>query len=283
VLVVLAAACGESADEEAAPVSRPVLHVTITSADGPLPEGLTLSVKGASGVEGWTVEHEGAVPPDGEVTIEGLAPGEAEAELRGEGFEREVTFYVASDTSTDLLLPVPTGATVEGVLMHKERGPVADARLEVRVTRSSYEDRLRCRVDDAGRFRLTRLPTGAVPVRVSGRGAGFSGRANAALNVPGPGRHEQDLVLGRRALECVVRDPSTGEPLKGLVLSIEGRSFYAIGRTNANGRFRIDDPLPGRARILVIGETWFGRQSATIPEDGNLEVEVEVMARSDLR
>jgi hypothetical protein len=277
---MLAAACGESADEEVAPASRPVVHVTVSSADGPLPEGLELSVKGTTDVEGWTVEQEGVVPPDGELTIEGLAPGEAEAELRGEGFEREVTFYVASDGPTDLLLPVPTGAIVEGVVLHKERGPVSGAQLEVRITRSSYEDRLVAEVDDVGRFRLTRLPIGTVPVRVSGGTAGFSSWANAALEVPGPGRYEQDLVLGRRALECVVRDPGTGEPLKGLVVMVTGRFFNAVGRTNANGRFRLDDPLPGTAQILVIGDTWFGRQSAEVPEVGSIEFDVEVMPRS---
>jgi hypothetical protein len=274
-LVAFAAACGEPAEEAPAPAQRPVLHITVTSEDGSLPAGLELSVTGRSSVGTWTVEHEGKLPPDGNVTIEGLAPGEATAELRGDGFERELTFYVAAHTPTELLVPVPRGATVEGTVSHRESGPLAGAKLRIRFRHATYEDKYSVEAGADGRFRLARLPAGSHPVNIWHESlARYGSWPRAVIRVPGPAR--QDIVLGRRELKGVLRSRDTDAPAGGLIVTVRGSSGLAVTQAAPDGTFRFEDLLPGRARLTALGDGRLGMQPVEIPEDGVLEIEVEV-------
>jgi hypothetical protein len=270
-LVALAAACGERAEEPAAPAT---VRITVTD-EGDWPEfGVYVYLTGEPEAGGRDYEREAKLAAPGEVTFIDVPPGPAKARLAfGPPIYRTLAVDVPRGKRLELEVPLPAGATIEGVVRHRVHGPLPRAHLAIRARQGEYDDVFRTIADEAGRFRLARAPAGRQPVRVSATAVSRRMWPRAVLDIPEAGAHRQDIVLGRRRFEGVVRDRDTRAPLEGAHVWVTSQPF-ALLQTNADGRFRFDDLLPGPAKLIVSCEAYdVKRREITIPEDGVLELD----------
>jgi protocatechuate 3,4-dioxygenase beta subunit len=184
--------------------------------------------------------------------------------------------YVPASAQVDVPAPEPLaiemkpGRTLSGRVTGPAGEPVPDARLTIQEERvfrlpggeskvSSSRDL--GGTDGEGRFRLDGLPPGTVDLAV--RAAGYLLRRLPAVPVPEEGDGEgleisleKGSVLEVRALD------GRGVPVAGASIEArridstapEMRGFFNQGRTDAEGRCRLDDMEPGRYSVSARSE-----------------------------
>lgn len=273
-LIVLAAACGEASEEAPA---QATVRIAVTD-KGDWPEfGVLVSLKGDPEAGGREYEKEAKLTSEGEITFEEVPAGPAKTWLTfGSGgvIFRTLAVDVPSGGRLELEIPLPSGATIEGTVTDRERGPLANTMLTISSIRGKYYDVFHTRTDETGFYRLRRVPAGQQSVEILG-----ATWPRARFEIPEAGTHRRDIVLGRRRLAGVVRATDTGAPLHDAMVYLRPHE-RAIVRTGADGSYRFDDLLPGPATLFAVckGYDTVQRQ-LVIAEDGITRIDLELTPR----
>lgn len=124
------------------------------------------------------------------------------------------------------------GARVSGIVLSPEGAPVADARVE-----ALAPDVDAARSDAEGRFQLSGIPPGGIRVRAQAEGYG-AGVADLSL-VPGQAASQDVVLVPPTAVSGQVSDGG-GSPLADAVVWVTGPADERQGRSDAEGKFRVE-------------------------------------------
>lgn len=268
-------------DSPPAPVVEPFgsISIRVTWEKGGAPAadiGFTVS----DGVD----SIEGATGADGVLLLPRVATGNEQIEMdraRGKGAQGYVDVKPGERTTLDLV--VPAGIDVEGIVVDGHGAPVEDAGIFLSALNSVLAGRIVARSDAEGRFRVRSVD------RDCGVGARKNGRAPSELTM----LRDPMLAAGTRvdlrielpdaggSVHGRVYDPR-GDPVAGAQILVGGwqggendslRGFTtpvhqladgsarmparpACVRTDAGGRFQVEDVEPGDLHLLVGARGW---------------------------
>jgi RNA polymerase sigma factor (sigma-70 family) len=236
----------------------------VDPAGRPIADALVeLGWPGGFNVQGSTVEHMQVHPTapalrtgaDGSFAHDGIAIGSTDVRAWAAGHAPATTqVLVEANRTAEVVVVLPPGAVVTGVVRDGAGAPVADATVGLSSAIDFREfGASRTRTDAGGRFRLEDLPTGRVPL-VARKG---DDRASASLELAAGTPAEWNPVL--RALAPFagrVVDPD-GRPLRGLNVGIVDGSQplpSRIAPTDDDGCFELTGVDRNRLHLMVLVE-----------------------------
>lgn len=169
---------------------------------------------------------------------------------------------VAADQVTDAPhLVLDSGYTISGMVLDKDKNPVAGATVSADPTflnpftrPHKTEDYRSTKSDNAGAYRLTRLPQGQISLTAKAKGHGSRTMPNILL-VPEKKAIEQEIVLEEaKSIEGKVVDAS-GRPISNAKIEATSYSSQNPSRGSAVsdglGSFAIDDVASGTYVLVV--------------------------------
>jgi hypothetical protein len=244
---------------------QPIAGATVT-ARRPLAGNLN---SGPIPVEPWPEAARATSSEDGSAILEDLpsGPWALFASARGFARGRESMEHEAGEGEGALVVTLRPGHEVRGRVHLPGGRPAAGAVVAVLESGTRWSESISCMTtvaDEEGRFRLEGLGRGKWPILVRTR----AGVLEPAGRVEAPATSLQDLWLAPRStLEGVVTDASDGNrPVPGArlrwVVSVRGpdsdhRTARVEARTDASGRYRVDDLPAGALLFLEAGAAGF--------------------------
>ncbi|MCE9637957.1 MAG: sigma-70 family RNA polymerase sigma factor [Planctomycetes bacterium] len=209
-----------------------------------------------------------------EVLVKGVEPGLVTVQLVVGGLRRVYRVQVAAGPAGDFEFVVPEGATVQGIVRHLVKGPLAGvtvgtAGAGLQMPEDKYHDILTATTDEHGRYRLLNVPSGDHFLSVTGGAMGTDSRARARVHVDGIGVVTQDIVLGAVSLAGIVTENGSGRPVAGARVRVSGWPWTKDASTDAVGRYQIVDLPSGTHSLQVLAEgfeTAYQKTPAIEPE-----------------
>lgn len=171
------------------------------------------------------------------------------AALRVGRLYRTTPIELVGGRVTELAIPIPESAVIEGEIRHLEKGTLAGISIDLERKVGTFRDYLHGTTDETGRYRIPDVPPGTWNVALKGEWIGYSPRPRTHLVVTGPGILARDFVLGRLSLQGVVRDASTGLPLPDARVALS--DLYISATTDAQGMFQFTDIPTGNYRLSL--------------------------------
>jgi Carboxypeptidase regulatory-like domain/von Willebrand factor type A domain len=179
---------------------------------------------------------------DGQFQLAGVRRGTHKTVLSADGYPPRMV---------DVTVPTPDGKPARLVLAGGERlvGTVTDAggkspvkNAEIRLANGRWKTN----TDDQGKFEITELPKGTLPLEVIGRGY----RA-AQLEVRTDGGETSVAIelRGSTVLSGTVTSAFDQRPIEGAEVALEGTTITRT--TDVEGRFRFEDVVAGTAKVSV--------------------------------
>jgi RNA polymerase sigma-70 factor (ECF subfamily) len=255
----LAEPCGEP--------DRGALRVIVTDGAGSALAGARVLVGPIKGGGVQTTDY--ATDGAGRLEMRSLEPGKWSVGAISKGQHRIAHVEIEAGRFTEVAMPLAGGATVEGVVRHIDRGPLADVDVDIKREEAGFHDHFGARTDAQGRYRLESVPPGTHAVWLQGKFIGYEGRPRATLVVPGPGAYVRDFILGAVTLGGVVRDADTGAPLPAVKIRFQGPWWGEIA-TDADGAYGVPDLAPGNYKVCLTRDgygTEFG-ETGPVTADG---------------
>lgn len=223
-----------------------VLLGQVRSSDGaPLPDA-KVTVRGQEADEG--VLGVAVAAADGSFRIEGLEPGQVEAEADHPHFRRAVRSLSLSLGENHVELMLGRGLTLSGQVVDRDGAPLKGAKLEVEEVPGAPPSKSAVSLAD-GSFRLTGLEPGHLAL-------------TARLERFAPARLE--VELGEQPIEGVVVRLERGAVIQGRLLGLNAselgraeviafapdRGIYT-GKTEPGGRYRIEGLAAGEWTVVA--------------------------------
>jgi len=147
-------------------------------------------------------------------------------------------------TEVDIVIP-RSGVAVYGIVRHASAGPLANARVTLMRHGLWFDDRHNVVGDEKGRYRFDSISPGAYDVEVH---AGGRSRRCPHLTIAKPGPIRRDLVVGIETLGGRVLDASTGAPLSGVTVTLQGPDWLDTS-TDREGTYGFFDLATGEAQL----------------------------------
>jgi hypothetical protein len=268
---------GRVVDSTTAPIAGATVRVSLLGI--PHPE-----IGSFDGLNYWdgTPDHLDAIwpatahtDPDGRFRITGIGQGvQASLQADASGYAQQMTpvTTTADATPANLTILLDRGIRVSGRVTRKSDGhPIADARVEVRLSRASLDERLtgyrtECQTDAEGRYEVRSLPNEflsvtvyppvGTPELIYERNHPIDPKSDAQtldLSVP-----SGTLITGQ------ITEQGTGRPLPGSSVYADGGNvvdgegtisgFMSAVPADATGRYAIAVE-PGKGTLVVYGPT----------------------------
>lgn len=245
-----------------------------------------LLVRGSGGPAEEPVAAQATSDAEGRFTLQGLGPGRHLVAASREGFAQARA--VVARAGEEAIIELDRGGAVRGVVREAGTGrPLPTFRVEVRRGGRGWKLLLAAAtvVDASGRFELRDLPPG--PVTIGASAPGHLPAPEVEVKVPEhPGVAEVELRLGQGGrVSGRVTDRTTGEPLPGAQVTLEGDGWVApsvldagtSALAGADGSFLVAG-LPARTVSLHVAAAGHHSRIVTAIEvpDGGAAGPVEV-------
>jgi len=219
-------------------------------------ESFQVRAEPVDGSEEWERRQRAqtAVGRAGDFVLDGLHDGDWDLVAEAKQFAKSSTQRIrVPHDGAEIVLVLPRGATISGIVVDREGKPVRGAKAAARAADAASRfnawnrDDPSARSDAEGRFQVEGIPPG--PVRVVATADGMAASVPLPLELA-PGQVESGLTLALRLPGRI-----TGEVLDDAGRPMPGRPVHANGMaeqtyhdtvTDASGRFEIEGVTPDR-------------------------------------
>jgi hypothetical protein len=188
---------------------------------------------------------------DGQVEIRDLAPGMPQVSVVLGGVHRITRVELVAGRVTEVTVAIPrTGAVVEGVVLHREKGPLVDASVTMHARAGSFSDYLHAKTTTGGHYRIDAVPPGIYRVDVQAPSLEVQPRYAGDLRVTTAEPVRCDLEVGILSLRAAVRNATTGLPIGGATVQLR-RPARRECVTDDEGVGRFYDLPPGDVQLVL--------------------------------